>query len=101
AHRGEGADQHEQGREGSHSSLLSGPGGRVWPTVGDYAAAVNVQGCRISVCDCDSLCHALAVQMPKDPRERSVVLVVDDDDGVREALHLVLDADFEVVVTTH
>jgi len=39
--------------------------------------------------------------MPKDPPERPVVLVVDDDDGVREALHLVLDADFEVVVTTH
>jgi FixJ family two-component response regulator/AraC-like DNA-binding protein len=41
------------------------------------------------------------VQKPKPLQERPVVLVVDDDDGVREALHLVLDAEFEVVVATH
>jgi CheY-like chemotaxis protein/AraC-like DNA-binding protein len=41
------------------------------------------------------------VQKPKHLQERPVVLVVDDDDGVREALHLVIDAEFEVVIATH
>jgi CheY-like chemotaxis protein/AraC-like DNA-binding protein len=76
-------------------------GGRVRPTVGDGDTAVNVQGCRISVGDCESLWQALAVQEPKHLPDRPVVLVVDDDDGVREALHLVLDAEFDVVVATH
>src|SRR2546426_12128110 len=31
------------------------------------------------------------------PPERPVVLVVDDDDGVREALHLILDDDYAVL----
>ena len=35
------------------------------------------------------------------PKHLPVVLVVDDDDGVREALHLVLDAEFDVAVATN
>ena len=31
------------------------------------------------------------------PRERPVVLSVDDDDGVREALHLILDESYAVL----
>jgi DNA-binding response OmpR family regulator len=81
--------------------LAVGGGGRVRPTLGECGTAVNVQGCRISVRDCESLWQALAVQKPKHLRDRPVVLVVDDDDGVREALHLVLDAEFDVVVATH
>ena len=35
------------------------------------------------------------------PRDRPVVLVVDDDDGLRDALHLTLDEEYAVVDAAH
>src|SRR5712664_104212 len=89
---------------------------RVAHTLGDRREAVNVQGCRICVRVCATLWQARAVRRPlqtfpakaelKDdapspPRERAVVLVVDDDDAVRDALHLVLDEEYAVIEAAH
>src|SRR5262245_56116584 len=81
-------------------------------TVGDGAPPVNVQGCGISVGVCRVLWQAQGVktqrhpgQVPVVPKEaadpRPVVLIVDDDAGVREGLRFALDEHYAVLEAPH
>src|SRR5215470_18114043 len=84
---------------------------QVAPTLGDGASAVNVQGHGISVGDCDVLWQAQGVktqrvpaQVPvasKESSSRPVILVVDDDAGVREGLRFALDERYTVLDAPH
>src|SRR5262245_53357501 len=98
-----------------HPTHRLGAGG---PTLGDRASAVNVQGCAISVEDCDVLWQAQGVKTHRLPatvpvasnksspaaaneEARPVVLVVDDDAGVREGLRFALDERYRVLDAPH
>src|SRR5262249_19347755 len=102
---------------GAHEARPVGSA-QVGPRLGDRASAVNVQGCGISVGDCGVLWQARGVKTQRVPAKmpvistgsapargaqdtRRVVLVVDDDAGVREGLRFALDERYTVLDAPH
>src|SRR5439155_15324576 len=71
-----------------------------WPTVGPLSFSGGTEGVQ-PVPDSSAARRLLGLSPRARQQPRTVVLVVDDDIGIREALHLILDDEYLVLDAAH